>query len=292
MREPPCGVLVADKPCGPTSQDIVVQVRKFMKTKVGHTGTLDPLATGVLPLVVGRATRLAQFFQASDKEYEAELRLGQSTDTFDREGKILEERAVPEISSRQAHVVLSQFKGEIQQLPPMFSAIKVGGEKLYNLARQNRTVERPVRMVSIFSLELLGQTPVSWRLRVHCSSGTYIRTLVHEIGQKLGCGACLHKLRRIRSGNYDLSKALPIEEMKERWQEVLYPMEQLLPELPRVELDEVEAGRIGHGNEIPFKDSKSQNLYRLFHHQKLVAIGEGSSTDQLRPKIVLRQMEV
>ena len=112
IHEPPCGVLVADKPCGPTSQDIVAQVRRFLKTKVGHTGTLDPLATGVLPLVVGRATRLAQFFQASDKEYEAELRLGQSTDTFDREGKTLEERPVPEISSPQAQVVLSQFKGE------------------------------------------------------------------------------------------------------------------------------------------------------------------------------------
>lgn len=291
IHEPPCGVLVADKPCGPTSQDIVAQVRRFLKTKVGHTGTLDPLATGVLPLVVGRATRLAQFFQASDKEYEAELRLGQSTDTFDREGKTLEERPVPEISSRQAQVVLSQFKGEIQQQPPMFSAVKVGGEKLYNLARQNRTVDRPFRTVSIFSLDLLEQTSVSWRLRIHCSSGTYIRALVHEIGQKLGCGACLYNLRRVRSGSFDLSKALPIEEMKGRWKEVLYPMEDLLPELPRIELDDVEALRIGHGNEIPYSDGKPRDLYRLFYHQKLVAIAECSAAAQLHPKVVLRLIE-
>jgi tRNA pseudouridine55 synthase len=291
IHEPPCGVLVADKPAGPTSQDIVAQVRRFLKTKVGHTGTLDPLATGVLPLVVGRATRLAQFFQASDKEYEAEVRLGQTTDTFDREGKILQEQPVPEISILQAHQVLSRFTGEIQQLPPMFSAVKVRGEKLYNLARQNRTVERPVRTISIFSLELLEQTSHSWRLRVHCSSGTYIRTLAHEIGQVLGCGACLYNLRRTRSGSFDLSKALPIEKMRERWKEVLYPMEQLLPELSRVELDEVEARRIEHGNEIPYRDSKPRNLYRLFYQQKLMAIGEGSSAAQLRPKIVLRQIE-
>lgn len=264
-------------------------VRRFLRTKVGHTGTLDPMATGVLPLVVGRATRLAQFFQAHDKEYEAELRLGQSTDTFDREGKILEEQPIPEISTQQAQAVLSQFKGEIQQQPPMFSAVKVGGEKLYNLARQNRTVERPFRKVSIFRLDLLEQRPVSWNLRVHCSSGTYIRTLVHEIGQKLGCGACLYALRRVRSGSFDLSQALPIEKMEERWEEVLYPMEQLLLELPRVELGEVEARKIGHGNEILYPDSRPRDLYRLFHQQKLVAIGEGRSAARLRPKVVLRQ---
>ena len=290
IHEPPCGVLVADKPIGPTSQDIVAQVRRFLKAKVGHTGTLDPLATGVLPLVVGRATRLAQFFQANDKEYEAELRLGQSTDTFDREGKILEEHPVPEISTQQAQAVLSQFKGEIQQQPPMFSAVKVGGKKLYNLARQNRTVKRPSRTISIFSLDLLEQTPVNWHLRVHCSSGTYIRTLVHEIGQKLGCGACLYGLRRVRSGSFDLSKALPIGEIEQRWKEAFYPMEQLLPELPRIELDEVEARRIGHGNQIPYSDNKPQDLYRLFHHHKLVAIAEASSAAQLRPKVVLRQI--
>ena len=290
VHEPPCGVLIADKPCGPTSQDVVARVRRFLKTKVGHTGTLDPLASGVLPLVVGRATRLAQFFQAQDKEYEAELRLGRSTDTFDREGKVLEERPVPEISGRQAQAVLSQFTGEIQQQPPMFSAVKVGGEKLYNLARRNRIVERPFRTVSIFSLELLEQAPLSWRLRVHCSSGTYIRTLVEEIGQKLGCGACLDELRRLRSGSFDLSQALSIEEMEQRWEEVFFPMEHLLPELPRVELDETEARRVGHGNEISYSNSKPRDLYRLFHHQKLVAIAEGSSADQLRPKIVLRQI--
>ena len=291
IHEPPCGVLVADKPCGPTSQDIVAKVRKFLKVKVGHTGTLDPMATGVLPLVVGRATRLAQFFQAHDKEYGAEIRLGQDTDTFDRQGRILEEHPVPEISSQQAQAVLSRFKGDIQQQPPMFSAVRVGGEKLYNLARRNLTVQRPSRTVSIFRLELLEQTPVSWHLRVHCSSGTYIRTLVHEIGQDLGCGAVLYDLRRLRAGSFDLSQALPVQELEERWEEALYPMERLLPELPRVDLDEIEVMKIGHGNEITYKDSKPQILYRLFYKQKLMAIGEGNSAAQLRPKIVLRPIE-
>ncbi|MEE8349120.1 MAG: tRNA pseudouridine(55) synthase TruB [Acidobacteriota bacterium] len=290
-HEPPCGVLVADKPSGPTSHDIVARVRRFLKTKVGHTGTLDPMATGVLPLVLGRATRLAPFFQANDKEYEAELRLGVSTDTFDQEGRILEEQSVPEISAQQVQDVLNHFTGEIQQQPPMFSAVKVDGKKLYNLARQNRTVDRPFRTISIFSLEILERRPATWRLRVHCSSGTYIRTLAHEIGQKLGCGACLFALRRLRSGIFDLTQALPIEDLEDRWNEMLYPMELLLPELHRVELDEGEAWRIGHGNEVSYSESKPRNLYRLFHREKLMAIGEGSSAAQIRPKIVLRQVE-
>jgi len=291
IHEPPCGVLVADKPCGPTSQDIVARVRQFLKVKVGHTGTLDPMATGVLPLVVGRATRLARFYQAHDKEYGAEIRLGQSTDTFDREGKILEKHPVPEISSQLAQSVLSRFKGEIQQQPPMFSAVKVGGERLYNLARQNLTVQRPFRKVSIYSLELLEQTRASWHLRVHCSSGTYIRTLAHEIGQALGCGAFLYDLRRLRAGSFDLSQALSVEEMEGRWKEMLYSMERLLPDLPRVDLDEVDIMKIGHGNEISYQDSKHRDLYRLFHNQKLMAIGEGGAEAQLRPKIVLRRIE-
>ncbi|MDA2934772.1 tRNA pseudouridine(55) synthase TruB [Acidobacteria bacterium AH-259-D05] len=287
-HEPPCGALVVDKPCGPTSQDIVSSVRALLKTKIGHTGTLDPMATGVLPLVLGRATRLARFFQASDKEYLAEIKLGCITDTFDREGKVLQEKSVPEISSQQAKAVLAKFTGEIRQHPPMFSAVKVGGQKLYNLARQNLTVERPWRIISIFNLELLQQTREAWSLRVHCSSGTYIRALAHEIGQELGCGAYLCDLRRLRSGGFDLTRAVGIEEIETRWREVFYPMEHLLPEIPRIELDELQAKRVSHGNEIPCGDSHPRELYRLFHHQKLVAIGQPSPVNQLRPIIVLR----
>lgn len=286
--ERPCGVLVTDKPSGPTSQDIVRQARKFFNTKVGHTGTLDPLATGVLALVVGRATRLAQFLQTDDKEYEAELRLGETTDTLDREGQILTKHSIPEISTQQAQSVISQFVGEIQQQPPMFSAVKVDGKKLYKLARQNRIIERPFRTVSVFSLELLKQTSVSWHIRVHCSSGTYVRALAHDIGQKLGCGAFLYNLRRIRSGSFGLNDALPVEKIENHWEEAFYSMERLLPELPQVELNAVEASKIGHGSEILCGDGNIEGLYRLFYKQRLIAIGEGSPPNRLRPKVVLR----
>lgn len=287
-HEPPCGVLVVDKPCGPTSQEVVGRVRTLLRTKVGHTGTLDPMATGVLPLVLGRATRLARFFQADDKEYLAEVRLGQTTDTFDREGKILERKSVPGISAQQAQAVLAKFTGKIQQQVPMFSAVKVEGQRLYKLARQNRTVKRPWRVVSIDRLELLDQRREAWSLGIHCSSGTYVRTLAHEIGKDLGCGAYLHDLRRIRSGSFDLTRAVSIQEIENRWRETLYPMEQLLPELPRINLDERQAERIGHGNEIPCTDNTSRELFRLFYNQKLVAMGRRSPLNWLRPMIVLR----
>ncbi len=283
-----CGALIVDKPSGPTSHDIVARARVLLKTKVGHTGTLDPLASGVLPLLLGRTTRLTRFFQSSDKEYLAEIQLGQTTNTLDAEGEVIQESSVPEISPQQAKEVLEEFTGEIQQQPPMFSAVKVGGKKLYQLARQKLEIDRPWRTVSVYRIDLLEQTREIWSLRVHCSSGTYIRSLAHEIGKTLSCGAYLRKLRRIRCGCFHLSGALPLEGIEGQWREALLPMEKLLPELPRIDLDEQQAKRVRHGNEIPGSSKVQEEFCRLFHHQKLVAIGQSGPANQLRPVIVLR----
>ena len=287
-HNPLCGALVVDKPSGPTSHDIVTQVRVLSKTKVGHTGTLDPMATGVLPLLLGPATRLARFLQSSDKEYLAEIQLGQTTDTLDREGEILQSRSVPEISPQQAEEVLRKFSGEIQQQAPMFSAVKVSGKKLYELARQKREVERPWRKVTIYRLQLLKQEEEIWNLLIHCSAGTYIRTLAHDIGEDLGCGAYLRELQRTRSGCFDLSQALPLEDIEKQWRENLYPVEELLPELPRIDLDDPQAVRIRHGNRISGTGTLQERFFRLFHQQKLLAIGQTGPDDQLKPVIVLR----
>ena len=174
------GVLVIDKPVGPTSHRIVQTVRRQLQSKVGHTGTLDPLASGVLPLVLGRATRLARFFQSHDKEYVAEVQLGRTTDTYDREGTVLQERPVPPLTREEVRGLLDRFQGTLKQLPPMYSAIKVGGRKLYELARKNEEQPRPLRTVSIYRIDLLDNQPDIWKLRVHCSSGTYIRSRKNE----------------------------------------------------------------------------------------------------------------
>ncbi|MEE8462120.1 MAG: tRNA pseudouridine(55) synthase TruB [Acidobacteriota bacterium] len=290
-HNPLCGALVVNKPSGPTSHDIVARVRALTRTKVGHTGTLDPLASGVLPLLLGPATRLTRFFQSSDKEYLAEFQLGQRTDTLDGEGEVLQESPVPEISPQQAEEVLSKFTGEIRQQPPMFSAVKVGGKKLYQLARQGREVERPWRQVTIHRLELLRQEREIWNLLVCCSSGTYIRTLADDIGEALGCGAYLRKLQRTRSGCFDLSQALPLEGIENQWQENLYPMEELLPELTRIDLDELEAVGVRHGNGFSRSGTAQDNFFRLFHQQKLLAIGQSGPANQVRPVIVLRSAQ-
>jgi tRNA pseudouridine55 synthase len=231
---------------------------------------------------------LTRFYQSSDKEYLAEIQLGQTTDTLDGEGEVLQESPVPEVSPQQAYEVLNKFTGEIRQQPPMFSAVKVKGKKLYQLARQKREVERPWRQVTIHRLELLKQEREIWNLSVCCSAGTYIRTLAHDIGEALGCGAYLRKLQRTRSGCFDLSQALPLEGIESQWRENLYPMEELLPELPRIELNEPEAARVRHGNGISRSGTPRDKFFRLFHQQKLLAIGQSEPADQLRPVIVLR----
>lgn len=283
------GLLVVDKPKGPTSHDVVQKVRKLLNTKVGHTGTLDPLATGVLPLLLGQATRLARFFQGNDKEYEAQIKLGKTTRTYDEEGEVIEEKPAPKISSVEARQILAQFTGTIQQLAPLYSAVKVGGHKLYQLARRRSPAvsedARPSRTVSIYRIDLVEQGRDLWTLHLHCSAGTYIRSLAHEIGQAIGCGAYLQNLRRCRSGAFQISDAITLQDLPSKWQEVLLPVEALLPELPRIDLSHVQAARIIHGTPVLGPAGPAQEC-RLFYNGKLVALATYKDK-ALHPTLVL-----
>ena len=207
------GIVIIDKPEGWTSQDVVSKLRGVLHTKrIGHGGTLDPMATGVLPVFVGRATRAVEFFEHAEKTYEAVLRLGLATDPEDITGPVLEEKKVS-VTEKQLLDVLEKFRGQIQQIPPMYSALKVGGQKLCDLARKGREVERKPRTITIYKLECLEFSGQTARLLVHCSKGTYIRTLCKDIGVALGCGGCMESLRRVTAGGYTIADAVPLADL-------------------------------------------------------------------------------
>ena len=243
------GILIVDKPAGWTSPDVAAKLRGvFHEKRVGHGGTLDPMATGVLPIFIGRATRAVPFFEHADKVYEAGLRLGLVTDTQDVTGRTLEERAV-DITQERLEAALDNFRGEITQIPPMYSAIKVNGQKLYALARQGKAVERAPRPVTIFALDLLGGAGADWRLRVHCSKGTYVRTLCHDIGAALGCGGCLSALRRTRAGAYDVTRSHTMAEIlsAENPEALLLPTDSLFSDRPALKVAENAERKLRNG---------------------------------------------
>ena len=207
------GIVIVDKPQDWTSQDVTARLRRVFNTRrIGHGGTLDPMATGVLPVFVGRATRGVEFFEHAEKTYETVLRLGLTTDTEDITGTVLTRQDV-NVTAQQAERALEAFRGEIFQIPPMYSALKVGGQKLCDLARKGKEVERKPRPITIHELTLLEQGENTLRLRVRCSKGTYIRTLCKDIGQALGCGGCMEQLRRVQAGEYTISEAVPLQEL-------------------------------------------------------------------------------
>ena len=209
------GIVIVDKPQDWTSQDVTARLRRVFNTRrIGHGGTLDPMATGVLPVFVGRATRGVEFFEHAEKTYEATLLLGTTTDTEDTSGTILEQKEV-HISETEFLSILPQFRGKIMQVPPMYSALKINGQKLVDLARKGKTVERQPREIEIFELECLEFTGTTARLRVRCSKGTYIRTLCKDIGEALGCGGCMAALRRVQAGEYTIAEAIPLMELLE-----------------------------------------------------------------------------
>ncbi len=209
------GIVIIDKPQDWTSQDVTARLRRVFNTRrIGHGGTLDPMATGVLPVFVGRATRGVEFFEHAEKTYETVLRLGLTTTTEDVWGEALEEKPV-EISAELAEKTLEQFRGEILQVPPMYSALKVNGQKLCDLARKGREVERRPRPITIHELTLLEVGENTLRLRVRCSKGTYIRTLCKDIGEALGCGGCMAELRRVTAGEYTIAEAVPLLQLLE-----------------------------------------------------------------------------
>lgn len=232
------GILIVDKPEGWTSQDVVSKLRGVLHEKrVGHGGTLDPMATGVLPVFVGRATRAVEFFEHAEKAYETTLLLGTTTDTQDTTGTVLETRPVT-ADEAAVRALLPRFTGVQQQRPPMYSAVKIGGKKLYELAREGKEIERKPREITVFSAELLHFENNSARLRIHCSKGTYIRTLCHDIGQALGCGGCMAALRRVQAGAYRLADAVTLDEIlaHPEPQTLLKPVDSLFSAYPRVTL--------------------------------------------------------
>jgi len=248
----PSGILVIDKPQGWTSMDVCAKLRGvFHEKRVGHGGTLDPMATGILPVFIGRATRAVEFADKSDKEYIAGLKLGVVTNTQDISGDVLEERPVS-VTREQLETALERFRGDILQVPPMYSAIKINGKKLYELARKGKEVERPPRPVTIKGLEVLAQRPddgSDYFLWVRCSKGTYIRTLCHEIGQVLGCGGCMASLRRSAAAGFDGEDAYPLERVcaMEHPEELLLPVDSLFQDRPELVLSPAAEKKVRNG---------------------------------------------
>lgn len=262
------GIVIVDKPQDWTSQDVTARLRRVFQTRrIGHGGTLDPMATGVLPVFVGRATRGVSFFEHADKVYEATLRLGLLTDTEDTSGRVLETRPVS-VTEGDILAVLPRFTGEIQQIPPMYSAIKVNGQKLYNLARAGKEVERQPRTITIFSLELLELSGCDARLRIHCSKGTYIRTLCKDIGLALGCGGCMAALRRTAAGSYTAADAVPLERLiaaageGQDMEGFLRPVDSLFVDCPALTLTANQERRCRNGNS--FSHPAAPGQYRVY----------------------------
>ena len=258
------GIIIIDKPADWTSQDVTAKLRGVFHTRrIGHGGTLDPMATGVLPVFVGRATRGVEFFEHADKVYETTLRLGITTDTEDTTGSILEEKPVA-VTQERVKAVLEQFKGEIQQIPPMYSAIKINGQKLVDLARKGKEVERKSRAITIFALDFLGMTGNDVRLRVHCSKGTYIRTLCKDIGAALGCGGCMAALRRTAAGSYTEADAIPLSTLVDCGDpgQYLRGVDTLFTRYPAVTLTEKQALRTRNGNS--FSIELADGTYRAY----------------------------
>ena len=249
------GIVIVDKPAGWTSQDVTARLRRVFNTRrIGHGGTLDPMATGVLPVFVGRATRGVEFFEHAQKTYEAVLRLGIATDTEDITGTVLEEKEVS-ISEAAFLGVLPQFRGKIQQIPPMYSALKVNGQKLCDLARKGKEVERQSREIEIFELTCLEFSGLTARLRVRCSKGTYIRTLCKDIGAALGCGGCMEALRRVTAGEYTIEEAVPLQTLldTETPESYLRTVDTMFRNNPAVTLTDKQELRCRNGNAFSVK---------------------------------------
>lgn len=258
------GIVIIDKPQGWTSQDVTARLRRVFSTRrIGHGGTLDPMATGVLPVFVGRATRAAEFFEHAEKTYETTLLLGKRTDTQDITGTVLEEKEVA-VSLQQVEEVLPRFRGEILQVPPMYSALKVNGQKLYELARKGRQVERQPRPITIHELTLLEFDGLRLKARVRCSKGTYIRTLCEDIGAALGCGGCMETLRRTQAGEYTLSTAVPLETLLESQTPEAYLLAMDTPFMgyPAVTLTANQEKRCRNGN--AFTRPMPDGTYRVY----------------------------
>jgi len=276
---------------------VVNKARRIARTKrIGHLGTLDPPATGVLPLVVGKATRLAQFYTRSDKIYEGTVRFGWATDTYDRDGQPVGEKTDVRLDAATLEPLLEQFRGEIRQTPPPVSAKKVGGRRAYELARQAVAVELEPVAVQIYELTLVAVDGPDARLRVHCSGGTYMRSIAHDLGRLLGPGAHLDELRRLASGEFEIAQARTLEQLaalaaEERLMEAVVPPASMLPGFPTVYVDDLTLAQIRNGRNFPASPFRAQPASRyvkaVTRAGELVAIGEAVLPNLYHPAVVL-----
>ncbi|MCD7821660.1 MAG: tRNA pseudouridine(55) synthase TruB [Clostridiales bacterium] len=275
----PNGIIIIDKPRNWTSMDVCAKLRRLLgERRVGHAGTLDPMATGVLTVFVGRATRGAEFAEGGEKEYLATLQLGLETDTQDTTGQVLHQRPVT-CTRADIEAVLPRFRGDILQVPPMYSALKRNGKKLYQLARAGKTVERPPRPVTIYALELGEElAPGAYALRVRCSKGTYIRTLCHDIGQALGCGGAMAALRRTQAAGFTLADAVTLEQVaaaveEGRGAELLRPIDSLFAQYPAVTVAGRQERLCRNGN--PFRLEGADGRFRVYgSNNEFLMLGE------------------
>ena len=265
------GIIIIDKPCGKTSHDMVNFIRRLTGIKkVGHTGALDPEATGVLPVCIGNATKACELLTCEDKTYRAELALGMTTDTLDAEGEILTEQPVL-CGEETIKNTIESFIGEIEQIPPMFSAIKKDGKKLYELARQGISVEREKRKITIHSIKIneIDMQKETVTFDVHCSKGTYIRTLCDDIGMRLGCGAYMNKLTRIKSGKFLIDDAYSVEKLTEiyrngEFEDALISVDEVFCDYPKITINERQKNFIVNGVRVRYKGLKENQIYRVY----------------------------
>ena len=288
------GILLIDKPSDWTSNDVVQKLRGILREKrIGHAGTLDPLATGLLTVFVGRATRAVEFAEGNDKRYLAGLRPGLTTDTQDITGTPLRREDAEGITTEQLEKVLEQFRGTLMQTPPMYSAVKINGQRLYRLAQSGKSVERPARAIEIRDLTLVKREGADWILDVRCSKGTYIRTLCHDIGERLGCGACMSSLRRLEAGVFSVDNAYTMDMVAQAAAEnladtLLLPVDTLFSEYPKKMISGLSEKRVRNGNS--FHTSEESGTFRLYSESgEFLAVGR---TDAGECRIIKSFFEV
>jgi tRNA pseudouridine55 synthase len=284
------GLILLDKASGGSSNGALQDVRRlFNANKAGHTGSLDPLATGVLPLCFGEATKVCSFLLNTDKRYQATLLLGVTTDSGDTQGNVISTSPVPNLSAEEIEQCLSSFKGNISQIPPMYSALKHQGKRLYELAREGQVVERKAREVAIHQLDLLSFTTEKIVLDVRCTKGTYIRSLAEDIGRKLGCGATISQLRRTAVGHLSIDQCLTLEQLvslkqSNELEHNLIPVDKVLLDWPQIKLDDGQYKSIQNGQPVVYQESNSQGLVRMYSEELFVGIGQLIPAGQLIPK--------
>jgi len=287
------GVLVVDKPVGLTSHEVVQIIRHGTNIRrAGHTGTLDPRASGVLIVLIGPAVRLSEYVSASDKRYQAIIRLGATTDTFDADGRFTSKDETPQITEEQFETALKTFVGEIIQTPPPYSAVKVHGRPAYDMAREGEEVQLEPRKIQVYNLELLEWAPPEAVIDVYCSSGTYVRSLAHDLGEALGCGAHLVGLRRTKSGRFTLREAVPLRKLRETfengtWYQLLIPAAEALSDWPSIELTHEQVEAVRHGHRVPGNEIQGKLARGISQQGELVALLEfDPETNEWQPKKV------